>query len=281
MQKIGMAMSGNLDESRINKDAIFILSSNKYRSILGYNSRVRFLILHYTALDFYASIKALTGEDVSAHYLVPDPTDKTYQNAGFKDLQIFNLVDEKDRAWHAGVSAWEDRTNLNDCAIGIETVNLAVDNQGQLYFPPYEECQQIAIARLAANIVARYPDITPTRVLGHSDIAFSRKSDPGPKFPWHLLYQYGVGAWYELDSVAQFREEIKNGRISTAKSELIPQFRKYGYAVATDVTDSDYRALVRAFQMHFRQSSYTGEMDDETAVILLALNKKYFHENNV
>ncbi|AIO69440.1 N-acetylmuramoyl-L-alanine amidase [Burkholderia oklahomensis] len=259
----------------MNDSALCRVNNNRYRSVRSYNSRVRFLILHYTALDFSESIRALTGTGVSAHYLVPDPTDKTYRDAGFKDLQIFNLVDEKDRAWHAGVSAWEDRTNLNDCAIGIETVNLAVDNQGQFYFPPYEERQQVAIAQLAANIVARYPDITPTRVLGHSDIAYSRKSDPGPKFPWQLLYQYGVGAWYELESVSQFREEIKNGRLSTAKTDMISQFRKYGYAVTADMTDSNYRALVRAFQMHFRQSSYSGEMDDETAAILFALNKKY------
>lgn len=108
---------------------MYTVDYNSYRAIKGFNHRVRFLVMHYTALDFKASITALTGPSVSAHYLIPDPSEKTYIDAGFKDMRIFNLVDENERAWHAGVSSWAGRSNLNDTAIGIETVNLACDNK--------------------------------------------------------------------------------------------------------------------------------------------------------
>lgn len=154
---------------------MYSIDYNSYRSVKGFNRRVRFLVMHYTALDFKASITALTGPSVSAHYLIPDPLEKTYIDAGFKDMRIFNLVDENERAWHAGVSSWAGRSNLNDTAIGIETVNLASDNNGVFVFPPYNPVQIDAIKELAANILQRYPDITPVNVVGHSDIAREEK----------------------------------------------------------------------------------------------------------
>lgn len=77
---------------------MYLIDYNSYRSVKGFNRRVRFLVMHYTSIDFKASIAALTGASVSAHYLVPDPSEKTYIAAGFKDMRIFNLVDENERA---------------------------------------------------------------------------------------------------------------------------------------------------------------------------------------
>lgn len=85
---------------------MYNIDYNSFRSVKGFNRRVRFLVMHYTAFNFKDSIDALTGPSVSAHYLVPDPTEQTYIDAGFKDMRIFNLVDENERAWHAGVSYW-------------------------------------------------------------------------------------------------------------------------------------------------------------------------------
>ncbi|WP_208431946.1 N-acetylmuramoyl-L-alanine amidase, partial [Bartonella bovis] len=104
---------------------MYQIDYNSYRSVKSFNRRVRFLVMHYTSINFKDSIIALTGSAVSAHYLVPDPSEKTYVEAGFKDMRIFNLVDENERAWHAGVSSWAGRSNLNDTSIGIEIVNLA------------------------------------------------------------------------------------------------------------------------------------------------------------
>ena len=85
---------------------------------LAANARVRTLVIHYTGGDDGAAIRALTGEHVGVHYLIPEQTG-TYANQPV----ILQLADEQLRAWHAGVSAWKGRDNLNDTSIGIEIVN--------------------------------------------------------------------------------------------------------------------------------------------------------------
>jgi len=248
---------------------------NKYRSIKGFNGRIRFLTFHYTAANFSSSISTLTGPNVSAHYLVPDITDQTYLDAGFTEQEIFNLVDENNRAWHAGVSSWANRSQLNDTSIGIEIVNLATFKDGVFAFPPYHPAQITAIEGLARNILKRYPDITPTRVLGHSDIAPGRKSDPGPQFPWHALYLKGIGAWYDEATRNTFLERYTETAIP-ARSELLKLFKTYGYDVSGAGTEQGFTQLVRAFQLHFRPENYDGIMDAQTAANLAALVSKYF-----
>ncbi len=253
---------------------MYQIDYNSYRSVKGFNRRVRFLVLHYTAIDFKASINALTGSSVSAHYLVPDPLDKTYIEAGFKDMRIFNLVDENERAWHAGVSVWAGRVNLNDTAIGIETVNLATDNNGVFNFPPYNPTQIEAIKQLTSNILQRYPDITPSNVVGHSDIAPGRKSDPGAAFPWKELYDAGVGAWYE--DAARQRYQAQFSETPPAKADIVAKLGTYGYDTSATGTESGYKNVIRAFQLHFRPQNFDGVPDAETAAILYALVEKYF-----
>ncbi|MEI9539856.1 N-acetylmuramoyl-L-alanine amidase [Enterobacter cancerogenus] len=253
---------------------MYPIDYNSYRSVKGFNRRVRFLVMHYTAVDFKASITALTGPSVSAHYLVPDPSEKTYIDAGFKDMRIFNLVDENERAWHAGVSSWAGRSNLNDTSIGIETVNLASDNNGVFVFPPYNPVQIDVIKELAANILQRYPDITPANVVGHSDIAPGRKSDPGAAFPWKELYDAGIGAWYEESTMQRYLMQFNKSLPS--KADIIAKLRTYGYDISDAGTESGYKNLIRAFQLHFRQKTYDGVADAETAAILYALADKYF-----
>lgn len=253
---------------------MYPIDYNSYRSVKGFNRRVRFLVMHYTAVDFKASITALTGPSVSAHYLVPDPSEKTYIDAGFKDMRIFNLVDENERAWHAGVSSWAGRSNLNDTSIGIETVNLASDNNGVFVFPPYNPVQIDAIKELAANILQRYPDVTPTNVVGHSDIAPGRKSDPGAAFPWKELYDAGIGAWYEEPTMQHYLMQFN--KTLPSKADIIAKLRTYGYDISDAGTESGYKNLIRAFQLHFRQKTYDGVADAETAAILYALADKYF-----
>src|ERR1700754_3049176 len=78
----------------------------------GQDSRVQFLVLHFTSIDFDPSLRILTGEQVSSHYLVRDDPPIVYR-----------LVDESKRAYHAGVSSWKGYTQLNGNSIGIEIVN--------------------------------------------------------------------------------------------------------------------------------------------------------------
>ncbi|MHC8301696.1 N-acetylmuramoyl-L-alanine amidase [Pseudomonas sp. ZS1P83] len=248
---------------------------NKYRATKSFNSRVRFLIFHYTAGNFSSSVNALTGPNVSAHYLVPDITDPSYLKAGYTGQEVFNLVDETKRAWHAGVSHWGNRSNLNDTSIGVEIVNLATFSQGVFSFPPYQPEQIAAIEELALNILERYPDISPTHVLGHSDIAVGRKSDPGPKFPWHALYSKGVGAWFDDATRDTYLQHYNETGIPT-RIELLKLFKTYGYDVSGASTEQGFTHLVRAFQLHFRPETYDGIMDAQTAASLAALVHKYF-----
>ncbi|CAI0780698.1 N-acetylmuramoyl-L-alanine amidase AmiD precursor [Serratia entomophila] len=253
---------------------MFKIDYNSYRSVASFGRRVRFLVLHYTAQNFVDSVQSLTGKSVSAHYLVPDPTDAGYQAAGFNDMRIFNLVDENERAWHAGASQWGTRGNINDTSIGIEIVNLASGDGEDITFPPFNPQQIEAVTQLAQNILQRYPDISPVNVVAHSDIAPGRKSDPGPQFPWRHLYQAGVGAWYD-DAAKQQHQQTYCSQGLPMQQALLALFAKYGYDTSAANTAEGYRQLVRAFQLHFRQQKYDGVMDVETAAILRALVDKY------
>ncbi len=250
---------------------------NSYRSVKGFNSRIRFLVMHYTAINFSASVNALTGPSVSAHYLVPDPADPTWIKAGFKELRVFNLIDEKERAWHAGESSWGNRTNLNDNSIGIEIVNEAKEVNGEFIFPPFNDKQIKAVTELALNILQRYPDISPVNVVAHADITTGRKkdrkSDPGAAFPWFELWQSGVGAWYDEETRTKYMAHYEQAM--PAHDDVLKLFKKYGYDTNEANNPAGFKWLVRAFQLHFRQNNYDGILDTETVAILASLVEKY------
>jgi N-acetylmuramoyl-L-alanine amidase len=232
------------------------------------DSRIRFLVMHYTEIDEAGSLAVLTGDDVSVHYVVP-PAPKTELG----EPVVYQLVPEEKRAWHAGQSFWQGATELNASSIGIENVNAGPLGNGQWQaYPP----QQVdALVKLSRDIVTRYR-IPPTRVVGHSDIAPQRKIDPGPLFPWRTLYDAGVGAWPDDATVAAHLA----GRDPKAPVEvraLQEKLRRYGYEVATDgVLDDRTRRVFSAFQMHFRPSDYAGDADAQTDAIAQALLDKYF-----
>ncbi len=141
-------------------------------------------------------------------------------------------------------------------------------------FPDYERSQINALKQLAKNILQRYPDMTPKNVVGHSDIAVGRKSDPGPKLPWKELYEAGIGAWYDDATRDRYREGFERDGLPP-RADLLEAFRLYGYALPATVDDAYFTSLLRAFQMHFRPENYDGALDVETAAILYALNEKY------
>jgi len=234
------------------------------------DSRIRFLVMHYTDGDEARSLAELTRGDVSAHYLVP-------VHPLLRDGRpvVWQLVPESQRAWHAGQSFWQGTTELNAASIGIENVNLGPRDtpQGRVW-DPYPPDQQDAIIRLAKDIVARYA-IPPTRVVGHSDIAPQRKTDPGPLFPWKALYDAGVGAWPDEATVTA---ELA-GRAPDAPADVRAlqwKLARYGYDVATDgVLDERTRRVFAAFQMHFRPRDYSGTPDAQTDAIAQALLDKY------
>jgi N-acetyl-anhydromuramyl-L-alanine amidase AmpD len=253
-----------------------IIDTTSYRA-RAVESRVQFLVLHYTVGNFALSVAELTGPRVSVHYVVPDPTDLSYRDAGFTGVRVFGLTDEQSLAHHAGVSSWRGRSNLNDTSIGIEIVNTAHDGQGgEIIFVPYNPEQIKTVKALAADILQRYPAIVPVNVVGHSDIAPTRKSDPGPLFPWQELYAAGIGAWYDEPAKARYAQQYSLSGVDPR--DVVHKLGRYGYDVSAATDAAGIRAVLRAFQMHFRPSKYDGVLDVETAAILAALVEKYCPE---
>lgn len=241
------------------------------RPAQGADARIRFLVMHYTEIDEAQSLHVLTEEAVSAHYVVPAEP----KQAGGEPV-VYQLVPESQRAWHAGVSAWQGTTELNGVSIGIENVNRGpIDTPAGRTWEPYPPAQVEALVRLAKDIVARYR-IPPTRVVGHSDIAPQRKIDPGPLFPWRTLAQAGVGAWPDDAAVAaRLAGRAPDAPVEVRALQL--KLARYGYDVATDgVLDARTRRVFAAFQMHFRPSDYAGNPDAQTDAIAQALLDKYF-----
>ncbi|WP_027387693.1 N-acetylmuramoyl-L-alanine amidase [Chryseobacterium gregarium] len=245
-----------------------------YFPAVAQNFRQRYLILHYTALPDDKSITVLSQQAVSAHYLV--------NNTG--DNEIYQLVDENKRAYHAGVSAWRADKNLNDTSIGIEIVNMGytADASGKKIFVPFDEAQVIKVAALVKDIATRY-QIPATNILAHSDIAPTRKQDPGPLFPWKKLYdEYQIGMWYD-ESIRQGYYDLATSTDFQAKYidpafifSVQTQLQKFGYALdLSGKWDDATKKTIEAFQYHFRPQNYDGIMDAETLSILQALIQKY------
>jgi N-acetylmuramoyl-L-alanine amidase len=226
---------------------------------IAQDSRVQFLILHYTQEDFPTALKLLTEGDVSSHYLVNDnpPT-------------IYRLVDEDRRAYHAGVSYWKGATQLNASSIGIEIVNRGYDDTpaGRVWHD-YPQQQIDAVIALIRQVV-KVHGIKPERILGHSDIAPGRKVDPGPKFPWKQLADAGLIPWPDANLVAMrkaaFEQQLPDVAWFQQKLAL------HGYAVPLNgELDQRTQDTVSAFQMRYRQARFDGIPDAETAAMLDAL----------
>lgn len=245
-----------------------------YFPAVAQNFRQKYIILHYTALDDEKSKSVLTQQAVSSHYLV--------NNTG--NNEIYQLVDENKRAYHAGVSTWRNDSNLNDTSIGIEIVNAGYtrDSAGNKTFYAFDDAQVRKVAALVKDIVNRY-QIPATNVLAHSDVAPTRKQDPGPLFPWKKLYdQYQVGMWYDemtkQNFLAQMTPESFTAEQNTSPFIFKVQtaLQQFGYGInPTGTWDKNNKMVVEAFQYHFRPQNYDGNVDMETWAILQALLQKY------
>lgn len=138
--------------------------------------RIEHIVLHATEMvSFEASLERLTDpqSEVSSHYLIRE------------DGELFQLVDESKRAWHAGHSAWRGDKHLNATSIGIE-----IQNAERGLFP-FLDAQIHTVIMLCRHLKERY-HISPQNVVGHADIAPLRKVDPGPLFPWTRLIKEGL-----------------------------------------------------------------------------------------
>jgi N-acetylmuramoyl-L-alanine amidase len=226
----------------------------------GHDSRVRFIVLHYTTTPLDPALKILLGNSVSCHYVINDnpPT-------------IYRIVDESRRSFHAGVSSWRRYTQLNESSIGIEIVNLGLyrDAEGREVWADYPEPQLEAVMELVKDIVKRHR-IRFDHIVGHSDIAPQRKIDPGPRFPWKRLADAGLIKWPDAAKVAERLPGYERELPEIEWFQLL--LRRHGFEVPLHgELDPATRNVVRAFQMKYRPAKHDGLPDAETAAILDAL----------
>lgn len=214
----------------------------------NYNDRpigvnVDILVLHYTGMP--KTIHALKRmcnpvAKVSAHYLID------------ANGQIFQLVSEEKRAWHAGISFWRGNKNINDRSIGIELANPGHEFGYQKFPKPQIE----SLIRLAADIILRHA-IPARNVVGHSDISPTRKKDPGEFLDWHELALNGIGH-FPKNLRTKTTEKITESNLKSA-------LEIYGYET------SNLPATIRAFQRHFLPQLFDEKPNQELYKILKIL----------
>lgn len=204
------------------------------------------LLMHYTGMKTGAeAIDRLCSAEagVSSHYVVEE------------DGRIFQLVEEAERAWHAGASWWAGDENINAKSIGIEIVNPGHEF-GYREFPK----EQIdAVIELSRDILSRH-SIPAARVIGHSDVAPTRKQDPGELFPWQRLALKGVGRFIDPGSVEPVAgQDIGPGDTGWQVQEFQINLKAFGYRMeAIGVFDEATVITTLAFQRHFRPEAMNG-----------------------
>lgn len=198
-----------------------------------------FIIIHHTAQDsIQQTIKTFTMPQtkVSAHYVIGD------------DGKVIQMLNDYLRAWHAGIGSWGKNKDINSASIGIE-----LDNNGS---EPFSEAQITSLMALLSKLTKQY-DIPKENILGHADIAPSRKKDPSPLFPWKTLAQNGFGLWEE-DVLVPAPENFN------AEQAL----RIIGY------TTKNLDAAVKAFKLHYIQTEVDSVLDEKTIKVIYSIYKQ-------
>lgn len=202
------------------------------------------IVLHYTGMPTAAAALARLRDpaaEVSAHYLIDE------------DGTVTGLVPEAARAWHAGVSRWRGRGNLNDVSLGIELVN-----PGHAWgYRPFPPAQMAALAWLGGELRRRW-GIASADVLAHSDIAPTRKEDPGELLDWRWLAGQGLGLWPQAAPPAAPEPLAARAALARIGYPLEPE----GVPLA---------AALRAFQRRYRPTCVDGALDRATMGLILAV----------
>lgn len=211
----------------------------------NFNARrrpVSMIVLHYTGMqDGGEALARLTSPDsgVSCHYFIDESG------------HVVQLVHEDLRAWHAGAGRWRGRDDVNSASIGIE-----LQNPGHEWgYRDFTAAQLEALIPLVAAIRRRH-FIDRADVIGHSDLAPTRKEDPGERFDWQLLARYG-------QALCRPERLLTDPLWSDGAFGLA--LERFGYDIA------DLRAATIAFQRRFRQANIDGVIDGETRALLFTL----------
>jgi N-acetylmuramoyl-L-alanine amidase len=201
----------------------------------NYNERrPNFVVIHHTSNNTAErALRTLTSvrTEVSAHYLIA------------RDGTLYQLIDERARAWHAGESYWGGHTDLNSSSIGIE-----LDNNGE---EPFPDAQMNVLLALLADLKQRYK-LPAANFLGHGDVAPRRKTDPSRYFPWRTLAERGFGLWCDPP-------------YPPPTVDALVALQALGY----EMTDTN--AATRAFRRRYRQIDANGALTDEERGLLQCL----------
>ena len=164
--------------------------------------------------------------------------------------------------------------NQSGCETDIATLGNSADFVTACAFKPFGSEQIDLVVRLLKKTLEQHPDIRPETIVGHADIAPTRKVDPGPLFPWKQLFDAGIGAWFDEARVTELVGLMSHYPLTTEQQQAL--LLAYGYKVSvTGIEDEQSQLAVRAFQMHFRPVNYSGFFDDESAAILISLLERY------
>ena len=220
---------------------------------------IKLLIFHYTGMkNENKAINRLTdvNSKVSSHYFIK------------KNGQTILLVPELYVAWHAGKSYWKKQKSLNKSSIGIE-----IQNTGhQFGYHKFTNSQIKSLVKLSIYLIKKYK-INNKNILGHSDVAYDRKKDPGEKFPWQFLAKKKIGIWHNLEKIKL--KKNRNLKITILeKKEFLNYLKKIGYFVR-QISLKQKKKLITAFQRRFRPELINGKIDRECLIIAQKVSKLY------
>ena len=214
---------------------------------------IKYIIIHYTGMkNELLALNRLTDykSKVSAHYFVK------------KNGEILNLVPDLYEAWHAGKSNWKNIKSLNNHSIGIEIQNSGHEN----FYERFTNKQINSVKKLLRLLTIRYK-LNYKNILGHSDIAPSRKKDPGEKFPWKELAKLKLAHWHNLNKIKLKKFRLKKINLSDENKFFI-NLREIGYTkVQSKSSISKKKHLIRAFQRRYRQELINGISDQECLIL--------------
>ena len=207
------------------------------------SNKIELVIIHYTAINSLSeSIKHLCSKKtrVSSHYLVSKTGD------------IYSLVSEKNRAWHAGQSYWQGETDINSNSIGIE-----LDYDPSIKNNKYKTTIVISLTKLLKKIIKKH-QILPEKILGHSDISPYRKKDPGINFPWSFFEKKKLA--YKINFINKktlikeliYRWFLKY-QIRSQRKKILFMLNFIGYDISLALKNRvNFKQLIYSYSIRYR-----------------------------
>lgn len=239
---------------------------NKFKKSLSPNfssrkKKIKYIIIHYTGMESLSDtleLFASTKSKVSCHWLIS------------RRGVLYKIVEENKVAWHAGVSFWKGEKNLNSSSIGIE-----LENQGHgREYKPFTNSQLLALEKLIKRIKIEY-NLNIIDIIGHSDIAPHRKSDPGELFDWERLAKKKLAFWPKVQKQKKDMDFLQIGEKSQRVSEIKRKLKKIGYKCSNNNTyDLSLKLVVEAFQRRFLPDRINGIIDEKVYAKITIVSEK-------